>query len=83
MQNGLSRKGISLYDIFLLTGLYLLRLVACHEVTGIERSYWLLVFTGFTFLSLALVKRAAELLKPITVRHRLSLVAGMLLMIAH
>ena len=40
---------------------YTLRVIAGAAVTGIVLSFWLLAFSMFMFLSLALVKRCAEL----------------------
>jgi 4-hydroxybenzoate polyprenyltransferase len=54
-------KQIALLDVFVLAGLYTIRLVAGHESTGIRFSPWLLAFSMFIFLSLALLKRFAEL----------------------
>jgi 4-hydroxybenzoate polyprenyltransferase/phosphoserine phosphatase len=54
-------KRLALLDVFLLAGLYTIRLVAGHEATGVAYSAWLLVFSMFIFLSLALVKRFQEL----------------------
>jgi 4-hydroxybenzoate polyprenyltransferase len=54
-------KRIALVDVFCLAGLYTIRLVAGHEATGVAYSSWLLVFSMFIFLSLALVKRFVEL----------------------
>ena len=54
-------KQVALLDVFVLAGLYTLRLVAGHVATGIEYSPWLLVFSMFVFLSLALLKRFLEL----------------------
>ena len=54
-------KRVALLDVFILAGLYTLRLIAGHVVTGIEYSAWLLVFSMFIFLSLALMKRFREL----------------------
>ncbi len=53
-------KQIVLLDVFFLAGLYTSRLVAGHAATQIEYSFWLLAFSMFIFLSLALVKRFAE-----------------------
>jgi 4-hydroxybenzoate polyprenyltransferase len=53
-------KQVPLLDVFFLAGLYTNRLVAGHEATGIEYSFWLLAFSMFIFLSLALVKRFVE-----------------------
>ncbi len=54
-------KRIVLLDVFFLAGLYTIRLVAGHAATGIVYSAWLLIFSMFIFLSLALVKRYVEL----------------------
>lgn len=54
-------KQIALLDVFFLAGLYTLRLVAGHVATNIAWSAWLLVFSMFIFLSLALMKRFQEL----------------------
>lgn len=54
-------KQLALLDVFFLAGLYTIRLVAGHEATRIEYSFWLLAFSMFIFLSLALVKRFTEL----------------------
>jgi len=48
-------------DVCLLAGFYTLRIVAGGLATGIELSVWLLAFSMFFFLSLAAVKRQAEL----------------------
>src|SRR4051794_16242258 len=53
-------KSSPLVDVFVLAALYTLRLVAGHEATGVEYSDWLLAFSGFFFLNLALVKRFQE-----------------------
>ncbi len=54
-------KQIALLDVFVLAGLYTIRLIAGHEATQIEYSFWLLAFSMFIFLSLALLKRFTEL----------------------
>ncbi len=54
-------KRIALLDVFFLAGLYTMRLIAGHAATGIAYSSWLLAFSMFIFLSLALVKRFTEL----------------------
>jgi len=55
-------KQLPLVDVFILAGLYTIRLVAGHAATGIVYSSWLLAFSMFIFLSLALVKRYTELI---------------------
>jgi 4-hydroxybenzoate polyprenyltransferase len=54
-------KKISLVDCITLAGLYTLRLVAGSLASGVQLSFWLLAFAVFFFLSLAWVKRYAEL----------------------
>jgi len=54
-------KQIALLDVLCLAGLYTIRLVAGHVATGIAWSAWLLAFSMFIFLSLALMKRFQEL----------------------
>lgn len=54
-------KQVALLDVFCLAALYTIRLVAGHESTKVAYSFWLLVFSLFIFLSLALVKRFVEL----------------------
>ncbi len=57
----LSLKSKIVIDICLLAGLYTIRLIAGGVATEIELSVWLLAFSIFFFLSLAAVKRQAEL----------------------
>jgi 4-hydroxybenzoate polyprenyltransferase len=54
-------KQVALLDVFCLAALYTLRLIGGHESTRVDYSFWLLVFSMFIFLSLALVKRFVEL----------------------
>jgi len=54
-------KQLALVDVFFLAALYTIRLVGGHEATGIPYSFWLLAFSMFIFLSLALLKRFTEL----------------------
>jgi 4-hydroxybenzoate polyprenyltransferase len=55
----LKRKVI--VDVMALAGLYTIRVIAGASATQIDPSFWLLAFSMFIFLSLALVKRYAEL----------------------
>lgn len=57
----LALKEQPLVDVFMLAGLYTIRLFGGGEASGHPVSLWLLSFSGFIFLSLALVKRVAEL----------------------
>jgi 4-hydroxybenzoate polyprenyltransferase/phosphoserine phosphatase len=54
-------KRIALLDVLFLAGLYTLRLIAGHVATNIAWSNWLLAFSMFIFLSLALMKRLQEI----------------------
>ena len=54
-------KRIALVDVVVLSGLYTLRLLAGGAATGTTISHWLAGFAIFLFLSLAIVKRFAEL----------------------
>lgn len=54
-------KGYVLIDVLMLSFLYTLRILAGSVAIGIATSSWLLAFSVFMFLSLALVKRCAEL----------------------
>jgi len=55
-------KQIAIADILVLAGLYCGRLFAGGAASNITLSPWLIAFTCFFFLSLALVKRCSELL---------------------
>jgi 4-hydroxybenzoate polyprenyltransferase/phosphoserine phosphatase len=55
-------KRVILIDVLVLAGLYTLRVIAGGAATGLGPSFWLLAFSMFLFLSLALVKRYSELL---------------------
>ena len=57
-----------LVDVFILATLYTIRLFGGGEASGHPVSIWLLGFSSFLFLSLALVKRVSEL-------HRLRLLS--------
>jgi 4-hydroxybenzoate polyprenyltransferase len=54
-------KRIALMDVLVLSGLYILRLLAGGAATLTPVSHWLAGFSIFLFLSLAIVKRFAEL----------------------
>ncbi len=57
----LSLKRRMAIDVIALAGLYTLRIVMGSMATGVALSFWLMAFSMFIFLSLALVKRYAEL----------------------
>ena len=50
-----------LLDVFVLSGLYTVRILAGSSATGVPISTWLAGFSVFFFLSLAFVKRFSEL----------------------
>ena len=54
-------KELPLIDVFILAALYTIRLFGGGEASGHPVSMWLLGFSSFLFLSLALVKRVSEL----------------------
>jgi 4-hydroxybenzoate polyprenyltransferase len=53
-------KRVPVLDVLLLAGLYTLRVLAGVAATGVPFSTWLLGFSMFLFLSLAFLKRYAE-----------------------
>lgn len=55
-------KEYMLIDVLMLALLYTLRILAGSVAIGVNISPWLLAFSVFMFLSLALVKRCAELI---------------------
>ena len=55
-------KRIMILDIILLAVLYTLRIIAGGAATSIPPSFWLLSFSVFLFMALAMVKRYSELL---------------------
>jgi len=57
-----SLKRIVLVDCLTLTTLYTMRIIAGAAAVSVSLSFWLQTFSIFIFLSLALVKRYAELL---------------------
>lgn len=58
----LKLKGHAMLDVMVLAGLYTLRIIAGSLAVEAMPSFWLLGFSMFIFLSLALVKRYSELL---------------------
>lgn len=67
----LGLKRVILLDCITLAMLYTLRIVAGAAALSIPLSFWLLAFAAFLFLSLAFVKRYAELqAQALTGRHK-------------
>jgi 4-hydroxybenzoate polyprenyltransferase len=56
-------KRVASLDVIVLAGLYTLRIIAGAFAASISLSFWLLAFSMFIFLSLAMVKRVAELVE--------------------
>jgi len=54
-------KRIPVLDVLLLAGLYTIRIIAGAAAAGLFASFWLLAFSVFLFLSLALLKRFTEI----------------------
>ena len=54
-------KPVALLDVITLTSLYTIRIIAGAIAINVPLSYWLLAFSMFIFLSLALIKRFSEL----------------------
>ena len=61
MSYSFALKELPLVDVFVLAGLSTLRLVGGGLATGHSVPLWLLTFSGFVFLSIALVKRTDEM----------------------
>jgi 4-hydroxybenzoate polyprenyltransferase len=55
-------KRAALIDVLTLAGLYTVRIIAGAAAVSVVLSFWLLAFSMFLFLSLALIKRFTELL---------------------
>ena len=54
-------KQSAVIDVLTLAGLYTLRIIAGAAAIGVPLSFWLLTFSMFIFLSLALIKRFSEI----------------------
>ncbi len=57
----LGLKSVALLDVFILAGLYTLRVLAGTFSADAQASFWLLAFSLFIFFSLAMLKRYSEL----------------------
>lgn len=57
----LGLKRIAILDVVILAALYTLRIIAGAFVLSVPPSFWILTFSLFFFLSLALMKRFSEL----------------------
>ena len=60
-------KQIAMVDVLVLAGLYTIRLVAGATAASVTLSFWLVAFSLFFFLNLALVKRFTEM---VSLRHQ-------------
>lgn len=56
-------KRIMMLDVVVLAGLYTLRIIAGIVTFNLQPTFWMLAFSMFIFMSLALVKRYAELIQ--------------------
>lgn len=54
-------KQVHMLDVMLLAGLYTIRIIGGAVAVGVPLSFWLLAFSMFVFLSLAMLKRYTEL----------------------
>lgn len=54
-------KRYAFLDVVFLSGLYTIRILAGSAAVGVRTTVWLLAFSVFLFLSLALIKRCTEL----------------------
>lgn len=54
-------KSVAIVDVLVLAGLYTLRIIAGAAAIQVVPTFWLLAFSMFLFLSLAVVKRFTEL----------------------
>ena len=61
MAYSLRLKRVALVDVLTLAALYTIRIIAGAAAISVVPSFWLLAFSMFLFLSLALVKRFTEL----------------------
>lgn len=57
----LQLKQLAVVDVLTLAALYTLRIIAGAAAIDVAMSFWLLLFSMFIFLSLALIKRYSEL----------------------
>ena len=57
-----SLKRMLLVDVLTLAALYTVRIIGGSVAEGVDASFWLMAFSVFFFLSLALVKRFTELI---------------------
>lgn len=55
-------KSVAIFDVVILAGLFTIRVIAGGAAIDVDLSFWLMSFSIFVFLSLALVKRVSELI---------------------
>ncbi|BBE71234.1 UbiA family prenyltransferase [Oharaeibacter diazotrophicus] len=56
-------KRVPILDVFVLAGLFTVRIGFGNVLTGVQPSPWLMVFSMFLFLSLSMAKRHTEVLR--------------------
>jgi 4-hydroxybenzoate polyprenyltransferase/phosphoserine phosphatase len=67
-----SLKAQPVLDVFCLSTLYAIRVLYGQVINGIDSSSWLLAFCVFFFLSLAFMKRTAEIVKVVHKKQQLT-----------
>lgn len=55
-------KSVAMVDVIMLASLFTVRVIAGAAAISVDLSFWLMAFSVFVFLSLAMVKRVSELL---------------------
>ncbi|MBY5991864.1 UbiA family prenyltransferase [Ferrimonas balearica] len=69
-------KHLLLVDVFTLAGLYCLRVLTGMLLVGGAGSFWLMAFSLFFFLSLAMAKRVTEIIHTVRLQPRAERVRG-------
>ncbi|MEZ4742452.1 MAG: UbiA family prenyltransferase [Bdellovibrionota bacterium] len=69
-------KRVEIADVILLACFYTMRIFSGGIASGVDASVWLITFSSFFFLNLALVKRSAELRKKIDIGGKATLSRG-------
>lgn len=54
-------KSVAIFDVMILASLFTVRVIAGGAAIGVDLSFWLMSFSIFVFLGLALVKRVSEM----------------------
>jgi len=70
----LGAKHVSLLDVFLLSAMYVLRVLLGCALLDVEASHWLLLCSGALALFVAFAKRRADMVRGMSSEHRPSLI---------